>query len=75
MYSGAIVTHGISIFSVRYLRKHCAQDTAAWYSVQKSCVSQTPSIRTLRGKFEGLLPPGTRKTARNNEVSVLTKCP
>ena len=27
------------------------------------------------GKSEGLLPPGTRKTARNNEVSVLSKCP
>ena len=37
--------------------------------------SQTPSIRILRGKVEGLLHLGRRKTVCNNEVSVLSGCP
>ena len=42
VYSGAIVTHGISIFSVGYLRRHCTQDTWQLGIVSRKAVLVKP---------------------------------
>ena len=70
MYSGAIVTHGISIFSVRYLRRHCAQDTLQLGIVSRKAVLVKPRQYGHRGGNLGVyFPQGKGK------LPVITRCP
>ena len=41
----------------------------------KGTIESVPRRVEFRKKFKGFLSPGTKQTVRNNEVSLLSRCP